>query len=785
MRKRDVWRIDQFHLMKKIGSGYASTVYLATCRTTGNQVAVKLYHKSKLSELNHFQISREVRIHGVLDHKHIVQLWAAFEDQYGIYLITEYASKGDVFTEVERRGGQMTEAEAVRQVIYPFLTALDYLHSRHIIHRDIKPENLLFTATGVLKVGDFGLSINTSEERPVTRVGTLDYMAPEVVVCPDKHKPSDHKEMTHLVYTHLIDAWAVGVLAYELIVGKPPFDKGQKRATVQEILHGQPALPAWLSEGAAHFMVWALCKEQSRRPSVPQLMQHPWLLAHMQGPPHLHAQLGRALGRTESFGERGTAATARGSGSPASVVQHLQVQSVQMSGRLLASSSSMSALDGMRFRDLLTFETEAAALGAAAPKRNSDGLLGTPGASARPSLAAGMLASGLTPITASASPHALLLSAASSLSRQASLNRQRDVLDAYLEAHGHGPQALAMGALSPSSSPHASQRSASPFMMSREEMISSLRTPLSPRAVALAAAGAGGGGGAPVSLHHSFTMQKSHSLVLPPTAPGRNSPRPSPLAMNSAALASPSKAQTLAPLSPLPGVTTHQPQQQQPQQQRPASAAAAAGHALEAMGSEHSGSSGGGSLQHGGGHTHRQASGPTSEFGNSPAHSPQPHSTPRSFDPTPPPPGDFTRPLSCLAPPHAAAAGLPPLLPPVPAAATLTGTSSGTARTPPLTLVVPPMSRRTTDACAPDHSPVLGTGSGSTSPTGSGGSSCAAGCLEHRTDALLGGVLEGALPPSKPSPARPGGLAELAGWVDSDGGATGLGSAKARGGAVT
>lgn len=52
-----------------------------------------------------------------------------------------------------------------------------------------------------------------------------DYMAPEVVVCPDKHKPSDHKEMTHLVYTHLIDAWAVGVLAYELIVGKPPFDK--------------------------------------------------------------------------------------------------------------------------------------------------------------------------------------------------------------------------------------------------------------------------------------------------------------------------------------------------------------------------------------------------------------------------------------------------------------------------------------------------------------------------------------------------------------------------------
>ena len=49
--------------------------------------------------------------------------------------------------------------------------------------------------------------------------------APEVVVCPDKHKPSDHKELTHLYYTNLVDSWAVGVLAYELIIGRPPFDK--------------------------------------------------------------------------------------------------------------------------------------------------------------------------------------------------------------------------------------------------------------------------------------------------------------------------------------------------------------------------------------------------------------------------------------------------------------------------------------------------------------------------------------------------------------------------------
>jgi serine/threonine protein kinase len=70
-------------------------------------------------------------------------------------------------------------------------------------------------------------------------VGTLDYMAPEVVVCPDKVHPNDHKEKTHLHYTYLVDAWAVGVLAYELTVGRAPFDAGHKRGTIDNILHAQ------------------------------------------------------------------------------------------------------------------------------------------------------------------------------------------------------------------------------------------------------------------------------------------------------------------------------------------------------------------------------------------------------------------------------------------------------------------------------------------------------------------------------------------------------------------
>lgn len=275
------WTLERFHVRHIIGRGYASSVYECLDRVSNTTVALKVYRKEDLCPLNFHQLKREMLIQSNFRHPNILAIYAAFDDIKNVYMVLEYAAKGDLYNYLRHKGRRLSECQAAKYVIEPFLRTLRYIHANDVIHRDIKPENLLLSASGSLKLADFGLSIMHSDEHPVTRVGTVDYMAPEVVNCPRKRFADEWKDRLDLVYGPKVDVWAIGVLIFELIMGWPPFKGSTKDAVQDNILNAQPSLPDCLSLACQDFIMRCLQKDSALRPSVEELMSHPWISAYV------------------------------------------------------------------------------------------------------------------------------------------------------------------------------------------------------------------------------------------------------------------------------------------------------------------------------------------------------------------------------------------------------------------------------------------------------------------------------------------------------------------------
>ncbi|MEW5298479.1 MAG: hypothetical protein WDW36_001597 [Sanguina aurantia] len=280
--QRKFWSLSDYNILRKMYTGYASTVYQAMCKKTSEMVALKVYHMENLCELNHYQVFREVRVHSTLQHQNIISLFCAFQEANDVVLVQEYAEGGDLYRLLHKNGGRLAERQAVEMVLQPFLLALHYLHTRGIMHRDIKPENVLFTEHRVLKLADFGLAIDLTEERAVTRAGTLDYMAPEVLRCPPKNLPQENKNNAYLHYNNSVDAWAVGVFAYELVVGFPPFAGETQLDSVDKIMNSVPEFPEKMSDLAKDFICQALRKHPGDRPTVMEMLHHPWIRTYQR-----------------------------------------------------------------------------------------------------------------------------------------------------------------------------------------------------------------------------------------------------------------------------------------------------------------------------------------------------------------------------------------------------------------------------------------------------------------------------------------------------------------------
>ncbi|KAJ0408385.1 hypothetical protein P43SY_003111 [Pythium insidiosum] len=226
-------RLQDFKLLAVIGQGAFGKVLLVRHGGTNQVHAMKIISKKFLHERDSVRYMRAER-----------------DIMTKLYLVMDFQPGGELFSYL-RQEGTFSEDKA-RFYLAEMILALEHLHSKGIIHRDLKPENVLISAEGHVKLTDFGLAKECGEGAHLNTVcGTKEYMAPEMLLGKG--------------YDAAVDWWSLGALAFEMLVGEPPFRGRSDRDTPQKILTAKLQLPKWLSADAHSLLKALLERNVSKR----------------------------------------------------------------------------------------------------------------------------------------------------------------------------------------------------------------------------------------------------------------------------------------------------------------------------------------------------------------------------------------------------------------------------------------------------------------------------------------------------------------------------------------
>ncbi|XP_058145449.1 serine/threonine-protein kinase SIK3 isoform X8 [Dasypus novemcinctus] len=199
----------------------------------------------------------------MLCHPHIIRLYQVMETERMIYLVTEYASGGEIFDHLVAHG-RMAEKEA-RRKFKQIVAAVYFCHCRNIVHRDLKAENLLLDANLNIKIADFGFSnLFTPGQLLKTWCGSPPYAAPELFEGKEYDGPK-------------VDIWSLGVVLYVLVCGALPFDGSTLQNLRARVLSGKFRIPFFMSTECEHLIRHMLVLDPNKRLSMEQICKHKWM----------------------------------------------------------------------------------------------------------------------------------------------------------------------------------------------------------------------------------------------------------------------------------------------------------------------------------------------------------------------------------------------------------------------------------------------------------------------------------------------------------------------------
>ncbi|XP_039702935.1 serine/threonine-protein kinase MARK2-like [Pteropus medius] len=245
-----------YELLNTIGEGSFAKVKLARHILTGIEVAVKVINRH-----GSYRPFREVHAMKTLNHPNIVKLFEVIDTENTLFLIMELVDGGTLSDYLEDCG-DMTEHEA-RGVFRQLLSAVHYCHQRGIVHRDLKPRNILLDANRNIKLADFGLSNEYVGQKLTTFCGSLNYVAPEILLGQSYDGPG-------------VDVWSLGVILFKMVCGRLPFVADDIWELGRNILRGRYRLPFFISANLADLIGKCLTVQPCHRGTLDELMRHSW-----------------------------------------------------------------------------------------------------------------------------------------------------------------------------------------------------------------------------------------------------------------------------------------------------------------------------------------------------------------------------------------------------------------------------------------------------------------------------------------------------------------------------
>ncbi|KAI8468224.1 MAG: Snf1-like ser/thr protein kinase [Monoraphidium minutum] len=265
-----------------LSSGSFGFVQLARNTETNELVAIKFIERG--DRVNRY-VEAEIINHRSLRHPHVIEFKEVFVTSEYICIAMEFASGGSLFTYVQR-AVRLKEA-AARWFFQQLIIGLDYCHRKGVVNRDIKLENTLLQMVAglplpLLKICDFGYSKAHHMSAPKSKVGTLAYMAPEIIKATGNY---DGK---------LADIWSCGVMLYVMLFGQYPFETqvpgGPKmeadrriRTMMDRIVNMQWTVPdgVVISAECRDLLGRMLVRDPDNRITMAQIHGHPWFTANL------------------------------------------------------------------------------------------------------------------------------------------------------------------------------------------------------------------------------------------------------------------------------------------------------------------------------------------------------------------------------------------------------------------------------------------------------------------------------------------------------------------------